>query len=389
MDRDVVYLDYQATTPVDRRVLDTMLPFLTRQYANPASPHQPGRRAAEALQRARRQVQRTLGARRDTEVVFTSGATEGNHLAIVGAATVRASTSTGHVVTTAVEHKSVLAACDQLVAAGFAVTRIGVDREGRVDPARVAAAITPQTALVSVMYANNEIGTIQPIPQIAAITRAAGVLLHVDAVQAIGALPVDVEQLGVDLLTISAHKVYGPKGVGALYVRHGTRIRPQLVGSQEHGLRAGTANVAGAVGLAESLRLLDNEREPDVKRVAALRDQLAEQLLAALPDACVNGSRTARLPGNLSLTIPGVLATDVIASLPDLAISAGSACTSGQDSASHVLTAIGLDDARAAATLRLSLGRFSRDEEIAYAASRLSAAARRAPRVPSSARGGV
>lgn len=381
MSGDVVYLDYQATTPVDQRVLAAMLPYLTRQYANPASPHQPGRRAAEALQRARRQVRVALGAHRDSEIVFTSGATEGNHLAIVGAATARPPGVADHIVTTAVEHKSVLAACDQLAAAGFAVTTVGVDRAGRVDPAHVAAAITPRTALVSVMYANNEIGTIQPVADIATITRACKVLLHVDAVQAIGAVGIDVAALGVDLLTISAHKIYGPKGVGALYLRHGIAVRPQFAGSQEHGVRAGTVNLAGAVGMAEAVRLLATERSRDARRIAALRDRLADRLLAALPHAHVNGAWHERLPGNLSVTIPGVAATDLIDAVPDLAIGAGSACTSGLDTASHVLTAIGLDSAAASQTVRISLGRFTRAEDIDRAAHRIGAAALRlAPR---------
>lgn len=373
MTGDTIYLDYQATTPVDRRVLDAMLPFWTREHANPASPHQPGRRAADALSHARSQVQAALGARYGDEVVFTSGATEANHLAIVGAVAASAYADSSHVVTTTIEHKSVLAACDQLVSAGHAVTTVGVDDTGRVDPRHIMGAITPRTALVSVMFANNEIGTIQPIAEIAGVTRARGVLLHVDAVQAIGVSQFDVEALGVDLLTISAHKIYGPKGVGALYVRRGTPLRPQFPGSQEHGLRAGTANVAGAVGLAAALRILDSEREADALRIARLRDRLADQLLAAIPDARINGSREHRLPGNLSLTIPGIDAAELIDALPDLALSAGSACTSGQDDPSHVLAAIGLQDSQARGTVRISLGRFTRADEIERAGHRIGA----------------
>jgi cysteine desulfurase len=377
MSRDVVYLDYQATTPVDPRVVDATLPFLTQQYANPSSPHQSGRQAAAALRTARRQVQASLGAHHDTEIVFTSGATEANHLAILGTATASLRPSADHIVTSAIEHKSVLAAGDHLAAAGYAVTTVPVDRDGRVDPADIAAAITPRTTLVSVMHANNEIGTIQPIADIAAVTRHHGVPLHVDAVQAIGATDVNVNSLGVDLLTISAHKIYGPKGIGALYIRRGTPLRPQYTGSQENGIRAGTVNLAGAVGLAEALRILAIEREIDAQRVARLRDSLADRLLAALPHAHINGSREHRLPGNLSLTVPGIDATDIIDALPDLAISAGSACNSGQGEPSHVLTAIGRDRADARATIRLSLGRYTRHSDIEYATHRIGAAVAR------------
>jgi cysteine desulfurase len=250
---------------------------------------------------------------------------------------------------------------------------VPVDRDGRVDPADIAAAVTPRTVLVSVMHANNEIGTIQPIADIAAVTRHHGVRLHVDAVQAIGAIDVDVNHLGVDLLTISAHKIYGPKGIGALYIRRGTPLRPQYTGSQEHGIRAGTVNLAGAVGLAEALRVLAVERELDAQRVGRLRDSLASRLLATVPHARLNGSQEHRLPGNLSLTVSGIDADDVIDALPDLAISAGSACRSGEDEPSHVLTAIGLDRADARATIRLSLGRFTHDHDVEHAAHRISA----------------
>ena len=377
MSRDVVYLDHQATTPVDQRVLDAMLPFLAHNHANPSSPHQLGRLAAEALRAARGQIQASLSARHDTEIVFTSGATEANHLAIVGAATGSRRFYADHIITTAIEHKSVLAACDQLAAAGYSFTTVPVDRAGRVDPADIADAITPRTVLVSVMYANNEVGTVQPIADIAAVTRHRGVLLHVDAVQAIGAIDINVDNLDVDLLTISAHKIYGPKGIGVLYIRRGTPLRPQYTGSQEHGMRAGTVKLAGAVGFAEALRILTIERECDAKRVARLRDNLADRLLAALPQAYINGSREHRLPGNLSLTVPGIDAGDLIDALPDIAISMGSACTSGQGEPSHVLTAIGLDRADARATIRLSLGRRTGDSEIEYAAHRIAAVAAR------------
>ncbi|MFJ6200149.1 cysteine desulfurase family protein [Micromonospora sp. NPDC092111] len=379
MSRDVVYLDYQATTPVDQRVFDAMLPFLAQQYANPSSPHQPGRQAATALRAARRQVKTSLGAQHDTEIVFTSGATEANHLAILGAVTASPRPNADHIITTAIEHQSVLASCDQLGRAGYSVTTVPVDHHGRVNPADVAVAITPRTVLVSVMYANNEIGTVQPIADIAAITRRHKVLLHTDAAQAIGALDIDVDRLGVDLLTISAHKIYGPKGIGALYVRRRTPVRPQYAGSQEHGIRAGTVNLASAIALAEALRILSTEREHETQRIAQLRDGLADRLQAALPHAYINGSPEHRLPGNLSLTIPGIDAADLINALPDLAISNGSACTSGHTKPSHVLTAIGLGGSDARATIRISLGRETRESDIEHAAHRIGTTAARPP----------
>jgi cysteine desulfurase len=376
MSHEMIYLDYQATTPIDPRVLDAMMPYLTHSYANPSSSHRPGRQAADALQAARRRIQELLGARHSNEIVFTSGATEANHLAIVGAAG-GGRKDARHIVTTAIEHKSVLATCDQLTAAGYTVTAVPVDHDGRVAPADISAAITPRTVLASVMYANNEIGTIQPITEIAAITRRHGVLLHVDAVQAVAAIDVDVTTLGVDLLTISAHKIYGPKGIGVLYTRRGTAIRPQYAGSQEHGLRAGTINLAGAIGLAEALHILSTQRESDAQRIAQQRDHLANRLRTALPYARINGDRENRLVNNLSLTIPGIDAADLVDALPDVAIATGSACASGQAQTSHVLKAIGLDDADARATVRLSVGRYTHDTHVECAATRIAAAVRR------------
>ncbi|WP_447002470.1 cysteine desulfurase family protein [Saccharothrix isguenensis] len=377
MTDEVVYLDYQATTPVDLRVLEAMSPYWTRLYANPASSHRFGRQAAEGLQAARRQVRTALGADLDSEIVFTSGATEGNHLAVVGAVAGSRHPGTDHVVTTAVEHKSVLAACDRLAASGHTVTTVGVDGMGMVDPQDIATVITPRTVLVSVMHANNEVGTVQPIADIAAITRDRGVLLHVDAAQSVGALDIDVNELGADLLTVSGHKVYGPKGIGALYVRRGTSLRPEYAGSQEYGRRAGTVNLAGAVGLAEALRILSVERRTEAHRIGRLRDTLVDQLRSGLPDITVNGSVEHRLPGNTSLTISGIDADRLIDILPELAISTGSACTGGQADPSHVLTAMGLDATAARATIRLGVGRHTRDEDVEYAARRITTAVSR------------
>jgi cysteine desulfurase len=312
--------------------------------------------------------------------VFTSGATESNNLAITG--TAMALRSRGdHVISTAIEHKSVLATCAQLQQAGFTVTSLPVDRAGRVDPAEVEQAITARTILVSVMHANNEIGTIQPLAEIGAITRRHGIAFHTDAAQSVCALPLDVDRLSVDLASVSAHKAYGPKGVGALYVRAplrgGVALTPQLLGGgQEHGLRAGTANVAGIVGFGHAARLLAQEREHDAAHALRLRERLRTRLAAAIPSLMVNGPATGRLPGNLSVTIPGTDATELLAAVPDLALSTGSACTTGQAAPSHVLTAIGVEAHLARATLRLSVGRFTTDHDVDTAAARLVAAVR-------------
>jgi cysteine desulfurase len=378
MNGQAIYLDYQATTPLDPRVLEAMLPYLTGSYGNASSSHHFGQEAAAAVRTARQQLCRLLGARSEQEVVFTSGATESNHLAITGAAMALRDRG-DHVVTTAAEHKSVLATCAQLQQVGFNVTFLPVDQAGRVDPAEVKRAITGQTILVSVMHANNEVGTVQPIAEIGAITRTRGIVFHTDAVQSIGTLPFDVEQFDVDLASVSAHKVYGPKGVGALYARSplrgGVALTPQLVGGgQEHGLRAGTYNVPGIVGFGRAAQLLADERDRDAAHALRLRERLRARLAAAIPRLIINGAPTDRLPGNMSVTIPGVDAADLIAILPDLALSTGSACTTGQAAPSHVLTAMGIQAHLARATLRISVGRFTTDRDTDAAAVSLIAA---------------
>lgn len=367
-----IYLDYQATTPLDARVLEVMMPYLTHAYGNPSSPHALGREAAEAVRLSRAQVRALLGATRDSEIVFTSGATESNHLALLGAAAALGNHGS-HVITAAIEHKSVLGACEQLVRCGFTVTRLPVSVDGCVNPAAVERAITPRTLLVSVMHANNEIGTIQPLAEIATITRSRGVLLHTDATQSVAGFEVNVNELGVDLASLSGHKIYGPKGIGALYIRHGVRLVPQLLGGgQEHGLRAGTVNVPSIVGLGHAADLLTRHRREEALRIFVLRERLRHRLAEALPDAWVNGSLTHRLPGNLSITIPGVEAADLLAALPDLALSTGSACATGQPEPSHVLTAIKLTRHNARCTLRISLGRHTNREEVDRAVTRIS-----------------
>jgi cysteine desulfurase len=371
----VIYLDHQATTPVDPRVLDAMLPYLTSRYGNPASRHPYGGQAAEAIRVARNQLRELIGASTESEIAFTSGATEADHLAITGIA--RAFQGAGlHVITTAIEHKAVLASCQHLADEGFQVTIIPVKADGLVDPADIAAAITPKTVLVSVMHANNEIGTVQPLTEIGHIAREHGALLHTDAAQSLGSLPFHVDQLGVDLASFSGHKIYGPKGVGALYVRRGTvRPVPQITGGgQEYGLRPGTLNVPGIVGFGQAAAILAEQRHIDTRRIARLRDQLLAMLRQTVSGIRVNGSLTRRLAGNLNITIPGIAADQLIEHLPGLAISTGSACSTGQPEPSHVLTAIGLDRSSARSSIRIGLGRGTTLHDIVTAVQQISEA---------------
>ncbi|MGW1280890.1 cysteine desulfurase family protein [Streptomyces tsukubensis] len=364
-----IYLDHQATTPLDGRVLEAMLPFLSHEYGNPSSPHAFGHTAAEAVRTARHQVAALVRAENEREVVFTSGATEANHLAIVGAA-LAVRPSGGHIVTTAIEHKAVLAACRRLVDHhGYTLTRVAVDGYGRVCPADIAAVLTRNTVLVSVMHGNNEIGTLQRLADIAEITASRRIVLHTDAAQSAGYDLLDVAELGVDLASLSGHKIHGPKGIGALYIRGGTPvIGQQTGGGQERGLRAGTPNVPAIVGFGAAAHLVTTETVPAPSRIRALRDRLQGRLLAAIPGAAVNGHPHRRLPGNLSLTLPGVEAIDLLDRLPGIAASTGSACNTGSAEPSHVLTAIGLTRGQARATLRLSVGRTTTEADINRAA---------------------
>jgi cysteine desulfurase len=355
-----IYLDHAATTPLREEVLAAMLPYLTEHFGNASSLHADGRRARQGLDEARERIASIIGAK-PREIVFTSGGSEADNLALKGAAWA-ASAQGRHIVTSSVEHKAVLHTCALLERSGFEVTYLPVDRYGRVDLAEVEAAITDHTALVSIMYANNEVGTIQPIAEIGAICRQAGVLFHTDAVQAGGYLPLDVDRLGIDMLSLAAHKVYGPKGVGALFVRQGTALLPQIQGgAQERQRRAGTENVAGIVGFARALDLAQGEpaaRDLENGRLAALRDQL----LAAvrdLPGLEPTGHPTERLPHNASWLIDGVEGGDLVAALDlgGVATSTGSACTSGSAEPSHVLLAMGIDPERAHGALRLTAGR--------------------------------
>jgi cysteine desulfurase len=363
-----IYLDHAATTPVRREVLDAMLPFLTGTFGNPSSAHAYGRAARAALDEAHIRVGRRLGAEA-REIVFTSGGTEASNLALKGAAW--AGKARGHrIVTSAVEHHAVGHTLRYLEKFGFEIVEVPVDRYGRVDPDEVDAAITDRTTLVSIMLANNEVGTIEPVAEIAKRVRThKGVLLHVDAVQAAPYLDIDVEDLGVDLLSISAHKFEGPKGIGALYVRHGTHILAQQQGgTQERHRRAGTEDVAAAVGLATAYELSCAERPATVARLRRLRDQLAKALLA-IPGTELTGHPKQRLAGHLSVVARDTDGSSVTVALDleGIAASVGSACTTGSTEVSHVLSAMGYPDEEARGALRLSLGRSTTEEEIATA----------------------
>lgn len=375
-----VYLDHHATTPVDPRVLGAMLPYFTEKFGNPASRQHPwGWEAEQAVERARRQVAALIGAAPE-EVIFTSGATESCNLAIKGVAEAYAGQG-DHIITVATEHRAVLDPCRSLERRGWRVTYLPVDGEGLVDPDAVRRAITPRTILISVMWANNEIGVIQPVAEIARIAREHGVLFHTDATQAAGRIPVDVQDAGVDLLSLSAHKMYGPKGIGALYVRRRDRrveLQAQVEGGgHERGLRSGTLNVPGIVGFGEACALCSREMQQEARRLGHLRDRLLESLLGGLELVRVNGSMDRRLPGNLNVSFAGVEAAALMRELSGIALSSGSACSSAEAGPSHVLRALGLDDATARGSVRIGIGRFNTDEEIDYAAARIIEAVRR------------
>lgn len=376
--RRPVYLDHQATTPLDPRVLEAMLPWLTSEFGNAASrQHARGWAAASAVEAAREEVAAALGAE-PREVVFTSGATESNNLAILGAA--RAGLRRGnHVVTSAVEHRAVLDPCRQLAAEGFEVTVLPPDGEGRTSPETLAAALTERTVLVSLMAANNEVGTLNPVCELAALCAPRGVAFHTDAAQAFGRVPLGVAA-GVALASLSAHKLYGPKGVGALFVRARPRVPLAPIlhgGGHEKGLRSGTLNVPGIVGFAAAVRLAMREREEEAGRLAALRDRLDEAIRGTLAGVTLNGAPSDRLPGNLSLSFAGVDGDRLVASLRDVAVSSGSACTTASGEPSHVLAALGVAAPLAKATLRFGIGRFTTAAEVDLAAETVVSAVRR------------
>jgi len=364
-----IYLDHHATTPLDSAVLDAMMPYLTDKFGNASSrTHAYGWEAEEAVHQAREQVAALINARPE-EIVFTSGATESDNLALKGIT--RAYRERGnHVITCTTEHRAVLDSCQALEAEGFEVTYVPVDSGGLVDPDDVRRAITPRTILISIMYVNAEIGTIAPLAEIGAIARERGVLFHSDAVQGVGKIACNVDDLRVDLMSISAHKIYGPKGVGALYVRktHPQRIRlhPMIDGGgQERGLRSGTANVPGIVGLGKACEVCQSEWEGEAIRLRGLRRRLYEGLTARIDDVFLNGCAEPRLPGNLNVSFAQVQGESLLLSMQHVAaLSAGSACSSGSNEPSYVLRAIGMDDILANASIRFGLGRTTTSAEI-------------------------
>lgn len=365
---DFIYMDHAATTPVAPQVLEAMLPYFSEEYGNASSLHARGRTALQALDKARSTVAGVLGAR-DDEIVFTSGGTESDNLAVRGVAL--ASQERGnHLIVSSVEHKAVLKTAHQLADRhAFRVTELPVDEFGRVDPADVEAAISDATVLISVMTANNEVGTLQPISEISEIARDYHIPFHTDAVQAGGYLDINVDRLGVDLLSLAGHKLYGPKGVGVLYVRRGTLLEPmQTGGSHEDGRRAGTENVAGIVGMATALKLMQDRRSTEVPRLRELRDRLIDGVLASLPDALLTGHPTERLPHNASFAIPGVEADGLLVALDLKGIGAasGSACASGSVEPSHVLKAMNVPHEAALGSLRLTLGHSNTEEHVDY-----------------------
>jgi cysteine desulfurase len=377
--REVVYLDHAATTPVDPAVVQAMIPYFSQGYGNPSSIYQGGQEAHAALDRARGQVAGVLGSRA-SEVIFTSGATESIGLALRGVAwraKLARPDSTPHILSTAIEHHAVLHTLDALERQGFEVGRIPCDAEGRIDPEDVVAAIRPETCLVSVMLANNEVGTIQPIAEIGRRVRELGIAMHTDAVQAAGSISLNVNDLNVDLLSLSAHKFYGPKGVGVLYVRKGTQLEwTQEGGGQESGRRGGTENVPLIVGMGEAIVRADQSRAQYEEFTSELRTYLWRAISERIQDVSINGPALggARLSNNLNITINGIQGETVLLSLDMMGVeaSAGSACTTGNAEPSHVLLAMGLSDEDARASLRLTVGRGNSIEEMERAADALA-----------------
>ena len=363
-----VYLDHNATTPLDPEVLAAMTPFLAERFGNPSSLHAWGREARQAMERARATITRALGTADKDSLVFTSGGTEADNLALVGVAASQEKRGR-HVILSSVEHHAVLNAAAHLGRQGFEVTRLSVDSQGLLDPDDVRRVIRPDTVLVSLMYGNNETGVLFPIASVGRICRQRGVTFHTDAVQSFGKLPLDVEMLCVDLLSLSGHKTHGPKGIGALFIRRGTRMQPLLHGgAQERSRRAGTENVAAAVGLARATELSLQDQAGESRRMADLRDRLEGGVMAALPGVLRNGHPTERLPHTTNLAFAGVEAESLILAL-DLAgigASSGAACSSGSLEPSHVLAAMGLPPERVLSSVRFSLGRTTTREEIEH-----------------------
>jgi cysteine desulfurase len=369
-----IYFDNHATTRVDPRVVDAMLPYFTEKFGNAASRnHEFGWVAEQAVENARGQIARLIGAT-PKEIIFTSGATESDNLAIKGAAEMYREKGK-HIITQVTEHKAVLDTCKRLEKYGYHVTYLPVEKDGRVNPDDLRRAITPETILITIMYANNEIGVIQPIEEIGRIAKEKGVYFHVDGVQAIGKIPVDVQRDGIDLLSISGHKLYGPKGVGALYVRRkNPRVQLSALidgGGHERGMRSGTLNVPGIVGLGAACELCQNEMQQESERLRRLRDRLKDNLESKLDEVYINGSMIHRLPHNLNMSFAYVEGESLLMGINDVAVSSGSACTSATLEPSYVLKALGVGEDLAHTSIRFGLGRFNTEEEVDYVASRV------------------
>ena len=375
-----IYMDYHATTPVDPRVLEAMMPFFTSKFGNAASRNHPfGWEAEEAVEAARKQVADLIGAN-PKEIIFTSGATESNNLAIKGAAEMYREKG-NHVITCVTEHKAVIDTCKKLEKQGLRVTYLPVKKDGRINLDELKSAITDKTILITIMAANNEIGVIQPIAEIGAIAKEKGILFHTDGVQAVGKVPFDVTALKVDLVSISGHKIYGPKGIGALYVR---RRNPRVLlaeqisgGGHERGMRSGTLNVTGIVGLGKAAELCKQEMVRDTERLRQLRDRLNAELHKNLDEIYINGSIEHRLPHNLNISFAYVEGESLLMGINDVAVSSGSACTSASLEPSYVLKALGAGDDLAHSSIRFGLGRWTTDEEVDYVVDKLTKVVRR------------
>jgi len=368
-----IYLDNHATTLVDPRVFEAMKPYFSEIFGNPASAtHSFGWMAEEAVKQAREQVAKLIHADPKKEIIWTSGTTESINMALLGIS----KNAGDHIISVVTEHRAALETLKFLEGNGIQVTYLPVDSHGLVDPENIRKAITPKTVLISVMAANNEIGTIHPIAEIGKIAKEMEILFHVDAAQACGKIPVDVQLMGIDLLSMSAHKVYGPKGVGALYIRRRNphvKIEPLIYGgSHEGGLRGGTLNVPGIVGMGKAFEIAGQEMETESLRLVSLRDRLYQKLSDKLPQVMLNGHPTQRLAGNLNVSFLGVRSSDLISQLKDIAISSGSACTSGSLEPSYVIRALGVGEERARSSIRIGLGRFNTEEEIYFAVDKIS-----------------
>ena len=361
-----IYMDYQAGSPVDPQVMEAMTPYLGTVFANPSSTHSLGQEAKAAVEDARSKVATLIGAARKEDVIFTSGGTESNNLALIGMAT-RSREKGNKVVTSVIEHISILNICKYLAKMGFSLKQIPVDSQGIINPAAVESSISDGTSLVSIMYANGEIGTVEPIAEIGRIAHDHGALFHVDAVAAVGKIPINVERENIDLLSLSSNDMYGPKGVGALYIRQGTQLRPIILGGgQERGLRSGTENVPGIVGMGKAAEIAAQEMERESTRLTEMRDKLRKGILDSIPHSYLNGHPTARLPNNLNVRFSYIEGESLVLSLDmeGIAVSSGSACSSKTLEPSHVLRAIGLRHEEAHGSLLFSMGKWNTEDEV-------------------------